>query len=104
MSGQQVVHVPGMKAIGPYSQAVRGGGLLFVSGRPPLTRLPEGLLALRSKRRLVKHSGILRPSSKRAAANSSWLSTPLVWFRVGSNFPEVNRPFAQFFLRIFPLE
>lgn len=34
MSGKAVIHVPGLKAIGPYSQAVRAGGLLFVSGQP----------------------------------------------------------------------
>jgi len=33
MSGKQVIEVPGLK-IGPYSQAVRAAGLLFVSGQP----------------------------------------------------------------------
>jgi len=34
MSDKEVIHVPGVKALGPYSQAVRAGGLLFVSGQP----------------------------------------------------------------------
>src|ERR1700722_16247038 len=34
MSGKQVIEVPGLKTIGPYSQAVRAAGLLFVSGQP----------------------------------------------------------------------
>ncbi len=32
MVDRQIVEVPGIKAIRPYSQAVRAGGLLFVSG------------------------------------------------------------------------
>ena len=31
---KQVIHVPDLKTIGPYSQAVRAAGLLFVSGQP----------------------------------------------------------------------
>jgi 2-iminobutanoate/2-iminopropanoate deaminase len=34
MSGKQVIEVPGLKTIGPYSQAVGAAGLLFVSGQP----------------------------------------------------------------------
>jgi len=34
MTQKEIVEVPGLKAIGPYSQAVRAGGLLFVSGQP----------------------------------------------------------------------
>jgi 2-iminobutanoate/2-iminopropanoate deaminase len=30
----EIIEVAGMKAIGPYSQAVKAGGLLFVSGQP----------------------------------------------------------------------
>ena len=30
----EIIEVPGMKPIGPYSQAVKAGGLLFVSGQP----------------------------------------------------------------------
>ena len=28
-------------AIGPYSQAIEAGGMVFVSGQLPLTQLPE---------------------------------------------------------------
>jgi 2-iminobutanoate/2-iminopropanoate deaminase len=31
---KEIVDVPGIPAIGPYSQAVKAGGLLFVSGQP----------------------------------------------------------------------
>ena len=35
MPDKQVIPVPGLKkTIGPYSQAVRATGLLFVSGQP----------------------------------------------------------------------
>ncbi|MGD0345941.1 MAG: Rid family detoxifying hydrolase [Terracidiphilus sp.] len=34
MTAKEAIEVPGLKAIGPYSQAVRAGGLLFVAGQP----------------------------------------------------------------------
>ena len=34
MSDKQAIQVPGLKTIGPYSQAVRAAGLLFVAGQP----------------------------------------------------------------------
>jgi enamine deaminase RidA (YjgF/YER057c/UK114 family) len=34
MPKKEVIQVPGLKAIGSYSQAVRSAGLLFVSGQP----------------------------------------------------------------------
>ncbi len=34
MSEKVCIDVPGMPAIGPYSHAVRAGGLLFVAGQP----------------------------------------------------------------------
>ena len=34
MANKKVVSVPGLKAIGPYSQAVNAAGLLFVAGQP----------------------------------------------------------------------
>jgi 2-iminobutanoate/2-iminopropanoate deaminase len=39
MAMQEIVEVPGIKAIGPYSQAVRANGFLFVAGQPGL--VPE---------------------------------------------------------------
>ena len=34
MADKHVISIPNLKTIGPYSQAVRSGGLLFVSGQP----------------------------------------------------------------------
>ena len=34
MVPQEVIQVPGVKPLGPYSQAVRANGFLFVSGQP----------------------------------------------------------------------
>ena len=36
MSSKVCIDVPGMPAAGPYSHAVRAGGLLFVAGQPGL--------------------------------------------------------------------
>lgn len=34
MVPQEIIQVPGAKTLGPYSQAVRANGFLFVSGQP----------------------------------------------------------------------
>lgn len=50
---RQVVNAKGAAAVGPYSHAVRAGGLLFCSGQTPLDpqtgKLVEGDLAAQAK-------------------------------------------------------
>jgi enamine deaminase RidA (YjgF/YER057c/UK114 family) len=55
MPDKEIVKVPGLKSIGPYSHAVRSGGLLFVSGQPgihpQLARSQEQTLSHKRDRR-----------------------------------------------------
>jgi 2-iminobutanoate/2-iminopropanoate deaminase len=97
LSKKQIIEVPGSKTIGPYSQAVRTGDLLFVSGQPgidPLTGAPAGSdfatqarQAFRNLETVLKAGG----SQLNLVVNTTVLVSEI------SNFPELNRLFAEFF-------
>jgi len=72
MPVKQVVQVPGSKTIGPYSQAVRAGGLLFVSGQPGIDLLRVKPPGRRLRLRLAKHSRTWIPFFEQGAAGSIW--------------------------------
>jgi 2-iminobutanoate/2-iminopropanoate deaminase len=97
MSGKEVIHVPGLKAMGPYSQAVRAGGLLFVSGQPgvnPSTGEAAGTSFEAQARQAFNNlDTVLKAggSQLKLVVNTTILVTDV------SNFPEINRLFAEFF-------
>jgi 2-iminobutanoate/2-iminopropanoate deaminase len=97
MALKEVVDVPGVKTIGPYSQAVRAGGLLFVSGQPgvdPATGKAAGpefeVQARQAFRNLEK---VLTAGGSRLdlVVNTTVLVTDI------SNFQVVNGLFAEYF-------
>lgn len=64
MSEQQIVSTPSAPAaIGPYSQAVKAGGMLFISGQIPLDpttgELVTGDVAAQTRRVMENLNGIL---------------------------------------------
>jgi 2-iminobutanoate/2-iminopropanoate deaminase len=97
LSKKQIIEVPGSKTIGPYSQAVRTGDLLFVSGQPgidPLTGAPAGSdfttqarQAFRNLETVLQAGG----SQLNLVVNTTVLVSEI------PNFPELNRLFAEFF-------
>jgi 2-iminobutanoate/2-iminopropanoate deaminase len=97
MSDKQVVQLPGLKTIGPYSQAVRAAGLLFVSGQPgvdPSTGEAAGPTFDVQARQAFKNLGtVLRAGRSRLdlVVNTTVLVADV------SNFAELNRLFAEFF-------
>jgi 2-iminobutanoate/2-iminopropanoate deaminase len=97
MSDKQVVEVPGLKTIGPYSQAVRAAGLLFVAGQPgidPSTGEPAGLTFDVQARQAFKNlDSVLRAGRSRLdlVVNTTVLVADV------SSFAELNRLFAEFF-------
>ncbi len=93
---KEVIAVPAIKTIGPYSQAVRAGGLLFVSGQPgvdPATGLACGEFDGQARQVFVNLETVLRAGGSRLdlVVNTTVLVTDL------ANFPIVNRLFAEFF-------
>jgi 2-iminobutanoate/2-iminopropanoate deaminase len=97
MSDKQVIQLPGLKTIGPYSQAVRAAGLLFVSGQPgvdPATGEAVGPTFAVQARQAFKNLGtVLRAGRSRLdlVVNTTVLVTDV------SNFAELNRLFTEFF-------
>jgi 2-iminobutanoate/2-iminopropanoate deaminase len=97
MSNKEVIQLPGLKTIGPYSQAVRAAGLLFVSGQPginPSTGEAVGPGFDAQARQAFKNlDTVLRAGGSRLdlVVNTTVLVTDV------SNFPEINRLFAEFF-------
>ena len=97
MADKQVIEVPGMKTIGPYSQAVRSGGLLFVSGQPgtdPATgEAVGGGFEAQARQAFRNLETVLKAGGSRLdlVVNTTVLITDV------SNFLEFNRLFAEFF-------
>ena len=97
MPDRQAIQVPGLKAIGPFSQAVRAAGLLFVAGQPGV--LPSSGEAAGSSfevqaRQAFKNlDTVLRAGGSRLdlVVNTTVLVTDI------SNFAELNCLFAEFF-------
>ena len=97
MSDKQAIQVPGLKTIGPYSQAVLVTGLLFVSGQPgidPSTDEAAGLTFDIQARQAFKNlDTVLRAGRSRLdlVVNTTVLLTDV------TNFAELNRLFAESF-------
>ena len=95
---RQVVTGPGVPAgIGPYSQAVRAGGFLFVSGQPgvdPETGEAAGpTFREQATQALANLDAVLRAGGSRPELVVS--TTVLVADQ--SSFPELNELYAAFF-------
>jgi 2-iminobutanoate/2-iminopropanoate deaminase len=97
MPDKQAIPVPGLKTIGPYSQAVRAAGLLFVSGQPgvdPSTGEAAGpTFDVQARQAFKNLDTVLRAGGSRLdlIVNTTVLVTDL------SNFSELNRLFTEFF-------
>lgn len=95
---RSVVTGPGVPTgIGPYSQAVRAGGLLYVSGQPgvdPETGESAGpTFAEQARQAFANLDAVLRAGGSRPELVVS--TTVLVADQ--ADFPELNRLYAEFF-------
>src|SRR5579864_7060108 len=97
MTDRKAIEVPGVKTIGPYSQAVRAGGLLFVSGRPgvnPETGQAAGATLKEQARQAFQNlEAVLTAGGSRMdlVVNTTVLVADL------SEFGVVNELFAEYF-------
>jgi 2-iminobutanoate/2-iminopropanoate deaminase len=92
------VHTPlAPKPIGPYSQAVIAGGLLFVSGQIPLDpqtgELIEGDIEVQTEQVLKNLMAIL----KEAKAGPEHVVKTTVFMRDLQEFPRMNEVYARYF-------
>ncbi len=85
------------KAIGPYSQAIRVGELVFVAGQTPIDpevgKLIEGDVAAQARRVLQNVSAILEA----AGTSLSKVVKTTVFLTDMANFKAMNEVYAEFF-------
>jgi 2-iminobutanoate/2-iminopropanoate deaminase len=97
MADKQTIKVPELKAVGPYSHAVRASGLLFVSGQPgidPSTGAAAGPAFAAQARQAFKNLDVvLRAGGSRMEL---MVNTTVLLADV-SDFAEMNRLFEEFF-------
>ena len=89
-------------AIGPYSQAVKAGSFLFVSGQIPVSPIDgvivDGDIAVQTKRVIENIEAIL----KEAGADLSDVVKTTVFLTDLSNFEAFNKVYAGFFTEPYP--
>ncbi len=97
MAEKFIVQVPGMKAIGPYSQAVRAGGLLSASGQPGVDPSTGEAVGPTFEAQARQSSRNLETVLRAGGSKLSPVVNTTVLVSDVSNFPELNRLFAEFF-------
>lgn len=90
------------QAIGPYSQAVVSGGLVFLSGQIPLDpergRLVEGTIEDETRQVMKNLGAVLAAEGLGLAA----IVKTTVYLTDLADFPRVNQTYAEFFTEPFP--
>jgi len=85
------------KAIGPYSQAIRAAGLLFVSGQialnPQTGEVLEGDVAAQTERLMKSATAILEAGG----ASMSTVVKTTVYLTDMSHFTQMNEVYARYF-------
>jgi 2-iminobutanoate/2-iminopropanoate deaminase len=92
----------GPKAIGPYSQAIKANGFVFVSGQVPLDpvtqQLVEGDVATQTERVLQNLSGILQA----AGSSLAQVVKAGVFLKNMSDFAAMNEVYGRYFTQAQP--
>lgn len=87
------------KAIGPYSQAIRAGGMIFCSGQialdPATNQLLQGDVAAQTERVLKNLSAVL----SEAGSNLEQVVKTTVFLKSMSDFPVMNEVYGRFFAK-----
>ena len=100
---KQVIHTDSAPAaIGPYSQAIRIGDLLFVSGQVPIDpstgAIVEGDISVQARQSLNNLKAILNA----AGTNMVAVVKTTVFLADMNDFAAMNEVYAQFFQEPFP--
>jgi 2-iminobutanoate/2-iminopropanoate deaminase len=87
------------KAIGPYSQAIRAGGMIFCSGQialdPVTNQLVEGNIAAQTERVLKNLSAVLWE----AGSNLEHVVKTTVFLKSMNDFAAMNEVYGKFFTK-----
>ncbi len=92
----------GPKAIGPYSQAIKANGLVFLSGQIPLDpatqQLIDGDVAAQTEQVLRNLSGVL----KAAGSSLEQVVKTTVFLKNMSDFAAMNEVYGRYFVQSPP--
>ena len=99
----QTIHTPAAPAaIGPYSQAVAAGNLLFISGQIPLDpttgQVVGGGIAEQTRQVMNNLAAVL----KAAGVDFSRLAKTTIYLTDLSDFAVVNGIYGEYFTGVFP--
>ena len=99
MTTPTIIHTDSApKAIGPYSQAVRAGELLFCSGQIPLDpatmNVVEGDIETQTRRVLQNLSAVLEA----AGTSLGWVVKTTVFLQDMGEFARMNAVYGEFFI------
>jgi len=97
MSGKQVIQVPGLRSLGPYSHAVRGGDLLFVSGQAGIDPATGAVAGDTFDAQARQAFANLRTAVTAGAGGLQSVVNTTITVSDMAFFPELNRLFAEFF-------
>ena len=90
------------KAIGPYSQAIKVGNLVFASGQVPIVpatgEFVEGGIKEQTRQSLTNAKAIL----EEAGTSLSKVVKPTVYLSDMANFAAMNEVYAEFFTQPYP--
>ena len=89
-------------AVGPYSQAVRVGDLLFTSGQIPLDPVTGELVNDDIKKATERSLENIKAVLEEAGTSLDKVVKTTVFLKNMSNFPSVNEAYAKFFLKDMP--
>jgi 2-iminobutanoate/2-iminopropanoate deaminase len=99
---EAIITNAGPKAIGPYSQAIRANGFVFVSGQialdPRTQELVQGDITLQTERVLENLKGILQA----AGSSLEKVVRTTVFLADMNEFGAMNQAYAKYFPRDFP--
>ena len=103
MAERTVIATPGAPAaIGPYSQAVRAGGLVFVSGQIPLDPATGQVVAGGAAAQAVRALDSLRAVLEAAGSGLDRVVKTTVYLTDLAFFAEVNEVYARYFTEAPP--
>lgn len=90
------------KALGPYSQAIEAGGMVFASGQVPIDpatdQFVEGGIKEQTRQSLTNAQNIL----KEAGTDFAHVVKTTVFLSDMDNFAAMNEVYAEFFAQPFP--
>jgi 2-iminobutanoate/2-iminopropanoate deaminase len=101
--GKQVVQTTGAPApIGPYSQAVKAGGFLFVSGQIPMVPATGEIISAGIKEEAVQVMKNIKAILDEAKLSFEHIVKTTIFLSDMEHFAAVNEVYSQYFTGDFP--